>query len=82
MYTRRFENYCFQPLSTDCVYLRKKAVAVEVSCTYSAVYVLSRRWNKSCYLLVMFYYLLNCSFSEHFYPQLIRLLGYLMRVYW
>jgi len=53
-----------------------------MSCAYSVVYVFLRRWNKSYYLLVMFYYLLDCSFREYFYPQLIRLLGYLMRVYW
>jgi len=64
-----------------CVHLRKNPVVVEM-CAYSVAYVFLRRWNKSCYLLVMFYYLLNCTISEHFYPQLTRLLVYLMKVYW
>jgi len=38
-----------------------------MSCIISVL----RRWNKSSYLLVPLYYALNCSFSEHFYLQLI-----------
>jgi hypothetical protein len=40
---------------TDCVHLRKEAVASETSCVCSVVYVYLEWWRKSFYLLVMCY---------------------------
>jgi len=44
-----------------CVYLSKKAVAIETSCVYSVVYAFLSLWKKSVDLLVMSYKFLHCE---------------------